>query len=214
VIRAFLSYSSLDKELAGRIKANLVEYGINAFLAHEDIRPSSKWQRTIVSNLRRCEVFIPIITKNFAKSSWTDQEAGFAMCRKVLVIPVSVDAIPYGFLNVYQAAKLDPDHLDAGIHRIVLAVCRRSRFRPRVLDGLVSAFATSESFEQGKMNAQTLEEFDGYSPKQLKAIFAAFVDNYENRSSFGAQRVIRRLLNAHASDVSAATARRVKNALQ
>jgi len=213
VIRAFLSYSTKDKDLAGRIQRNLAYYGIKAFLAHEDIRPSSKWQRTILSNLQRCEVFIPVLTKRFARSAWTDQEAGFAMCRRVPIIPVAVDAIPYGFLNAYQAAKLDPDHMDAGIRRIVLAVCRRKRFRSRVLNGVVATFANSESFEQGRMNAQTLVEFDGYSPKQLKAIFDAFVDNYENRNSFGAQRVIRRLLTAHASDVSTATARRVKDAL-
>ncbi len=40
----FVSYLHLDKELAGKVKGSLKHYcGLEVFLAHEDINPSSEW---------------------------------------------------------------------------------------------------------------------------------------------------------------------------
>lgn len=51
-IRIFLSYSSEDKIIAGKIKEILEGYGFVVFLAHEDLEPMVAFQDEIVNNLR------------------------------------------------------------------------------------------------------------------------------------------------------------------
>ena len=49
-----------------------------------------------------------LLTDDFADSAWTNQEIGFALCRDIPIIPVSVDgAVPPGFLSERQAARFD-----------------------------------------------------------------------------------------------------------
>src|SRR3989344_2611626 len=97
-IRVFISYSTKDKHLAGNIKMGLERFGADVFLAHEDINPSSEWQDIILENLDSTDIFMPIITKNFPDSYWTDQESGIALAKGKLIVPISVDSNnPYGF---------------------------------------------------------------------------------------------------------------------
>lgn len=215
MIRTFLSYSSLDKELAGRIKANLVAYGINAFLAHEDIEPSAAWRATILQNLRSCETFVPLISAHSANSSWTDQEAGFAISRGVRIVPVSLDGnFPYGFLADYQMMRLAVGAMDAAVLSIAKAVALEPTLAPRVLDGVIAAFEESNSFNEAKANAWTLEQFDGYTPAQKTRMMHAFLNNSQARGSFGAQKVIGRLLDRFSPDIDGELANQVERALQ
>ena len=78
-VRAFISYATADKGLARQIKDGLEKYGLETFLAHEDIQPAEEWQQVILDNLESTDVFIPIITGNFPESKWTDQESGIAL---------------------------------------------------------------------------------------------------------------------------------------
>lgn len=71
-LKAFLSYSTDDKQLAGRIKRELAFWGIDVFLAHEDLVPSSEWQDEIKRNVESCDVFIPLLTGSFKLSDWAD----------------------------------------------------------------------------------------------------------------------------------------------
>ena len=73
-LRVFLSYSYVDRGMARDLKSELEPYGIEVFLAHEDILPSTEWQEEIVMSIKGCDVFIPILTASFSESSWTDQQ--------------------------------------------------------------------------------------------------------------------------------------------
>ena len=73
-IRIFISYSSVNKSLAGEIKRILEQYGLSVFLAHDDIPPLCDWQEEISNSLNGCDVFIPILTHSFRNSDWADQE--------------------------------------------------------------------------------------------------------------------------------------------
>ena len=106
-LKAFVSYSTEDKRLAGKIKEVLVYYGIDVFLAHEDLTPSSEWQTEIIKKVAACDVFMPLHTDNFRLSEWTDQESGMAMMSEKIIMPIHVTRNPHGFLRRYQAYSLD-----------------------------------------------------------------------------------------------------------
>lgn len=118
-LKAFLSYSRLDKKLAGHIKHALKECGIEAFLAHEDVEPSVEWVEEIKTELETCNIFLPILTNNFHNSDWTDQETGIAFTRDKLIIPLKVKKDPYGFISKIQAFSLDPNAIVSSCHELV-----------------------------------------------------------------------------------------------
>ena len=52
-LKVFLSYHSSDRALAGEIKLQLNLYGVDVFMAHEDIQPTEDWQTRILSEAQK-----------------------------------------------------------------------------------------------------------------------------------------------------------------
>ncbi len=101
--RLFLSHSSKHSVEMGQLKEALRVFGIDAFVAHNDIEPTQEWRDVIEVGLRTCEAFAAYITPEFRLSEWCDQEVGVALARGILVIPIRRGQTPYGFLGKYQA---------------------------------------------------------------------------------------------------------------
>ena len=89
--KVFISYSMNDKEIAARIKKILTSFGIDCFMAHDDIEVSEEWRQRILKELDEANIFIPILSDNFKDSDWCSQEAGIACFRSILFIPLSIE---------------------------------------------------------------------------------------------------------------------------
>jgi hypothetical protein len=83
----FISYSTKDKKLA-RIIYNKMSLKYNLFLAHDDIKISDEWRSIILDNLKKCDYLVTIVTENFLKSCWTNQEVGFALARNIPIASI------------------------------------------------------------------------------------------------------------------------------
>lgn len=107
-LRAFISYSTKDKVIACELKEVLDHFGIFSFLAHEDIQVSQEWKRRIIYELKRCDIFIALLSKSFKESNWAPQELGMVCSRrKVLIIPLQIDSlVPFGFIDHLQGVKV------------------------------------------------------------------------------------------------------------
>jgi hypothetical protein len=103
--RVFISHIALHKDKATRLKSCLVRYGIDAFVAHEDIEPTIEWEREIEKALRTMDAFLAIHTIGFAKSIWTQQEVGYAVGRGVTIISLQMGEDPTGFISKRQALR-------------------------------------------------------------------------------------------------------------
>lgn len=103
--RVFLSHKSEDKVQVGRLRDHLRIWGIHAFVAHEDIEPTSEWQKTIEVALATMNSFVALMTEKFHDSNWTDQEVGYAIGCGIPIITVNLGSNPYGFIGKYQAIK-------------------------------------------------------------------------------------------------------------
>lgn len=104
-LRFFISHSHLDKVKAAELKEHLENLGAQAFVAHEDIKPTRPWQDEMRCALGGMHVLVALLTKHFRESKWTDQEVGYAISSKVPVMPVSLDVSPYGFMSEVQALR-------------------------------------------------------------------------------------------------------------
>lgn len=189
-LRVFISYSTLDKDIAGGIKRGLSLLGMDVFLAHEDIVPSSQWTATIEENLDSTDIFLPLITKNFKQSDWTDQESGIAFAKRKVILPLSVEGNqPYGFLGRYQSAKINIEATylipcDA----IIAALIREhsDRLGVAILRALIRAFIVSETYDQSGQLAKLLSMYGNLDEDDVRLIFAAALANnqiYQSRTA-------------------------------
>jgi hypothetical protein len=110
--RLFISHTHKNAGLAGGVAEVLSRWDMSAFVAHRDIKPTKQWQREIESALHTCDAMAALLSTDFAKSLWCDQEIGWALARSVPVVPVkNTNANPHGFMNKFQAAT--PERPDA-----------------------------------------------------------------------------------------------------
>lgn len=136
-LEIFVSYSSKDKETAGRVADVIKQTGGRPFLAHETIEVSTEWRAELLKYLRTCSAIFCLITKNFLDSEWTQQEAGFAIARNVKVVPLLFNGLkPPGFIEAFQGIHVRDDNLE----RIV---------KERMESIKASLAATNESQQEG-----------------------------------------------------------------
>lgn len=103
--RLFLSHISKYKIKTMQLQKALRGFGISAFVAHEDIKPTKEWQDEIEKALFSMDALAAILTPGFKASTWTDQEVGVAVGRDVLVVPIRKGLDPYGFIAKYQGLQ-------------------------------------------------------------------------------------------------------------
>lgn len=197
-LKAFLSYSTKDKKLAGSLKRQLEYWGIGVFLAHEDIRPSVEWQDEIIRNLQECEVFMPLLTGHFRESEWTDQESGMAIAHSKVIIPLMVEIDLHGFIKRYQALKLNVRDLSESSKNILLAISSNERLKKGAQEGFVSSFLASGGFDEANEKSELLESLGPYDKSQLNTIFQGSVYNTQISEAFTARRKLRELFRRNA----------------
>lgn len=169
-METFISYSSKNKKTAGYIKKYLDKFAFNCFLAHEDIPPQTVWPEEIIKALKRCDLFLPILSQGFIESFFCQQETGFAYCKEIEILPIMISKEPMGMIADIQAIRFDKNNYDSSCWKIVKHVAIRTSLSETVLDALVKWFGESNSYDIATERAKKiLNEFD-FSPNQVRAI--------------------------------------------
>lgn len=111
-LKVFISYSSHDYEKAKNIYDMFSEAEIDCFLAKLDLKGGVRWNPSILQNLLNSNVFILLLSSNFSKSAWCNQESSIAFLQQELngaiVIPVSIDGThSYGIFYDVQDINYD-----------------------------------------------------------------------------------------------------------
>jgi hypothetical protein len=107
--RVFLSHKANVKSKATALKEALSLFGITAFVAHKDVKPTKKWQDEIENALFSMDALVALMTKDFHESYWTDQEIGVAFGREIPIISIKLGQDPYGFIGKFQALSCSWD---------------------------------------------------------------------------------------------------------
>ena len=118
-VRVFISHLASKKEIASKLKDDLRLFGITSFVAHEDIEPTSEWQKEIETALMTMDCLVALMDEGFHESNWTDQEVGYACARGVKVIPIIRGVNPYGFIGKFQGVKYDSKNMGWRVFRLI-----------------------------------------------------------------------------------------------
>lgn len=194
-IRIFLSYPSEDGAIAANIKYGLECFGMEVFLAHEDISPSKEWQNEIERTLRSCDVFLPLLTENYEFSPWTDQEAGMAFALGKIIIPLKVKINPYGFIARYQALKIKPDFVEVSCHEIIKIMECEPELIESLKDCIIRSFVNSSSFVDANYKSKMLAKLGPFNKNQLNEIVRAYLYNTQVSGGYNARTYVKTLFD-------------------
>ena len=172
-----MSYSSRDKRLAGQIKTRLEEFGITAFVAHDDIPGGSMWANSIRESISDCRLFLALITKTYHEQEYTEQELGMAVYAKKPVVCISVDdAQPLGFARLYQHIRHHTNQDLECLRRDILdAVLQEDQAEK--IDLAIACLAKSNRFDDSNSLAKHLDEGAHLSESQARRLAGVFVNN-------------------------------------
>ncbi len=196
-----MSYYNANKNLAGNIKSFLESYGIEVFLAHEDIQPLAEWQDVIIQNLKGCDIFMPLLTRNFKQSEWTDQETGFAISLGKVIIPLQIDIPPYGFLGKYQGFKFNKSDEEKSCKDIIKLIGNIAALKENFKDCLINALSNCGTFKIASEIADLLEGMQPFLPQQIKEIIRISIENSQVYDSFGARQHLRNWIAGYSEHI-------------
>ena len=171
--RLFLSHVSVHKIYVGKLKSALLDNGVSAFVAHEDIEPALEWQDEISLALRSMHALAALITLDFHDSNWTDQEVGWALGRGVPVLPVRLGSVPYGFVGKIQAIPGNIENPVPLANQLTRALLRNDRVRSQMRNALVEAFEHSDSWAIAIRLTEFVCEIDDFTEAEESRLIDA-----------------------------------------
>ena len=195
--RLFLTHVAPQKQVAHSLKSYLRFYGVDAFVAHNDIQPGKEWQLVIESALHSCDALAGLLHDGFRESDWCDQEVGMALGRGKVVVPIQFDLLPYGFFGSLQAVNsATGQELETLARNLVRVLLKDKRTAGRLTQAMVDQLARATSFEQ----ANTLSRFLAVEAPLLSRDQAEQLRKAENENS-QPQRAFH--FNSHLSSIEA-----------
>jgi len=126
-IELFLSYSTKDKTIAGKVATLLTGKGIDVFLAHENIEVSDEWRLEILKHLNNDNFLISLLTDNYEDSVWANQEAGYMFGKggkNISLIIDNTDIKKFGFLESFQGITVEQNNIEACLDKIIALILK------------------------------------------------------------------------------------------
>lgn len=144
---------------------------------HEDLEVSDEWRDCLLRELTQCQLFVPLLSRNYLLSTWAQQESGFIVSRlkDVVVAPLSLDGTRSGgFLAHVQSPSVRPD----GITRSQLVEPLVTRFPRTILPPLIAQAVKAGSFRHAeKLIAPLVRFFPLFSVEEAQSFAEGAVEN-------------------------------------
>lgn len=204
-LKIFISYVSFDKGVAGNMKEELSKYGVDVFVAHDDLDPGVDWNPEIIENIKNADIFIPILSEKYRESMWTDQEIGVAIGNEKYIIPISLDGtLPHGFISKYQAYKnfkylqesISGKDISThySIYKLLEFLCNSSDFKSKekILNCIIFNLKKVNCFDQSSklFNLINLLKNQSFSSEQINEICISIITNTQIYCSWNSHEFI------------------------
>jgi hypothetical protein len=176
-MQAFLSYQTEDRHIAAKVREFLNSIAVPAFMAHEDINVSREWQKVILDEILKADLFIAILSKNYFRSQYCMQESGIAIFRiaGMTIIPLSTDeSVSPGFMAHIQSKRIDPNNVSHTVlfDGIVKCDCKFA------IDCMINRLELSRNYGSAEANFRLLSPYlDRATNEQVVDILKAAASN-------------------------------------
>lgn len=215
-LKLFLSYSYKDKRIASAIKEAFEHYGMDAFLAHENIDVGKQWRVVILDNLKKFDVFVPIVSENFTDSEWTDQEVGFAICQEKLIVPITIDnQVPHGFLEMLQRItkfecsecekNYNPSELildcKKSVFEIIRIIASKTELKKNLADSLIRSLSNIFTYANAENHFEILNSLQPFSEDQINEIINQSIQNNQIYAANKCQTILKDLIEIYNTEI-------------
>lgn len=176
--KLFLSHKAEFKKDVYKLKEDLLEFGISAFVAHADIHPTREWQEEIENALSTMDTLAALLTPNFSESNWTDQEIGFALGAGIPIIPIRLGKDPYGFIGKIQGVS---STWETAVETILPVLIKH----PKMKVAYINTVKSCTNFDHANRLSLVLPYIDSLSAEDANNLVDAYNKNTQVRSSYG-----------------------------
>lgn len=107
----FLSFSSLDLDIAKDLYDKLIKNGISCWFSEETIPLGDRWEKKITEAIKSCKILILVFSKNANQSLHIEKEIGIGSKYGRFIIPIRVDNTTYNDTLEYHLSGIE--HIDA-----------------------------------------------------------------------------------------------------
>lgn len=195
--RIFISHVSATKKAVAALKAELEDFGLSAFVAHEDIEPAREWQNEIEAALASMDALVAVLVPGFAESKWTDQEVGVAVGRRIPIVPLKAGLDPYGLIGKYQALQVKGRAHDVVALEVVEILAGKPQIASKISRALVGRLKASGSWARSKKLMDLIEKCRTFTPEAIAELRAAAATNDQVGSAWGVPERIARIVAAN-----------------
>ena len=202
-ITTFLSHADEDKITAKKLSEELAKHGFDVFVAHDDIVVGSDWEQTLKDEIEKRELFIVLLSSNFRKASFTDQEIGIAIAFNKRIFPIPIDnTMPYGFMARFQSSqKINLEILPDEIQELAHSLTLFTNENQKDVDELIKKLSYANSFSEANAISKELFENRYFTTKQVNDIAKAYIQNYEVSGSWTAGPSTREFLSKNVTQI-------------
>lgn len=181
-LKVFVSHISSNRHRMSALKTGLAFWGVSAFIAHEDIEASREWRDEVEAGLETMDVLVAVVEPGFKESDWCVQEVGFALGRKIDVIPLRAGLDPFGFFGKYQGIQIKGKNAEEVSFEIVQTLLKKPQHRNALLQSMGNAFAVLDSEKKIKL-LELLDSWSIVNDTQIKALLEqASLSEHERQS--------------------------------
>lgn len=171
--RVFVSYSSVQQELATDLKNELRKYSISAFVAADNIHAGGDWRQWIEHALNTTNYVVALVTCDFNKSVWTNQEMGFAYARRIPTLSIKYGAVPGGFAEKFQTIDCTDQDASQIAFRIYNSLLHSHVFFGDTWNILVNSYAQNPNEIHANHIVHVLSQVKLFSPEQEQKLLSA-----------------------------------------
>ena len=175
--KMFISHLTANKSSATNLKICLEEYAISGFVAHEDIEPSKEWMVEIERALFSMNGLCAIVTSDFIKSHWCDQEVGVAIGRKILIVTIRKGADPYGLFGKYQGIQSKDKDSNKIAEEIFKIVAIKEKSKSTYAEMIRNLVLNSKNAEEGLKWIALLEKIPNIEIAYITELHSKFYSN-------------------------------------
>jgi hypothetical protein len=175
--KLFVSHISSFKENVSHLKIALEPFGISSFVAHEDIEPTKEWMIEIEKALASMDAMLALLLPGFHESNWTDQEIGIAIGKQKLIIPITKELDPYGFLGKYQGFKANGKKIGEVASTIFNILCSHDKTKNQILNVITDLFLIANRKEDATQRLSIIENAQYYSKEFAEKLAERVKDN-------------------------------------
>lgn len=184
--RLFVSHAHEHRGIAGEIRSRLLPWAIDSFVAHDAIEPSREWEDEIESALGTADAIAALLTPEFVKSSWCDQEIGYCLARGIPVIPLLHGSMPHGFIGKFQGLRTEGQSAWGIAPSLFKILASHEGLREKMVWPIIQRYVHSQNFDGTREAFELLKSIpaEKWNQEMIRAVEKDALQNKQVTDAF------------------------------